>query len=320
MMVCAIGLNAQNAIEYNTFFNQDNFNFMSEASVANVTHGALGEGATWDFTDLKEGEHAQEWYGEAIEPINSLNPEYFDQADLCLATESGVNKFWNHEEDGLSYLGYETADALLVLDNPLINMPYPFNYGQVHEDIGEGMMYGNCSDYKWHCELTAEVVGVGTLMLPDATFENAFKVKREMMITRTSMKTGNDRLYTSDEFVWYVNGVPGPVMEIKNWYRDVCYGPTEGKSVNFSTISREDNLSLAGIFDVDVYPNPSAGMSNVRIKSDNETGKQMREMDYINVNRGQTDKSLDLKNLEPGVYMVEILNGNQKVTRKLIIE
>ncbi|MFT4986594.1 MAG: hypothetical protein ACI8U0_002240, partial [Flavobacteriales bacterium] len=28
---------------------------------------------------------------------------------------------------------------------------------------------------------------------------------------------------------WYVNGVSGPVMEIKEWERDICYGQTQGK-------------------------------------------------------------------------------------------
>jgi len=329
-MLCALALNAQNAIEYNTFFDQDNFNFMSEATNVDVSHGAIGEGVTWDFENLIEGDHAQEWFGEAIEPIYSNNPEYFDQADLCLTTEGGTNKFWNHDEDGLAYLGYETETSMLVLENPLIDMPYPFQYLQRHEDVGEGMMYGNCLDYKWSCQLTAEVVGVGTLKLPNATFENAFKVKKEKLITRTSLKTGRDRLYSSDEYVWYVNGVPGPVLEIKDWFRDVCYGPSEGKSINFSTISRADDLSVGALLDVAVFPNPSTGMSNIRIKSDKDSmakmfvrdvaGKQMREMDFISVTKGETAKTLDLNNFEPGVYLIEILNGSQKVTKKLVIE
>jgi hypothetical protein len=220
---------AQNAIQYNTFFSNGEFNFISEATNENVDHGAIGEWVTWNFDNLKEGKHTKNWFGEAVEPIQSMNPEYFENADLCLRTENGINKFWQHDEAGLSYLGYETETSLLVLSDPLVHMPYPFVLGQNHTDVGKGDLYGTCSDSKWVCDLEAEVVGVGTLYLPNATFENAFKVRREVSITKTSLKTGNDKLYTANVYLWYVNGVSGPVMEIKEWERDICYGQTQGK-------------------------------------------------------------------------------------------
>ncbi len=336
IMLITGGVNAQNAIENSTTGTSGEFNFVSKAINEDVDAGGIGEGQTWHFENLIEGEHAKDWFGEAVEPIETMNADYFQEANLCLQAESGTNKFWKTEDTGLTYLGYETETAMLILNDPLVTMPFPFSYGQKHSDIGKGDLFGSCFDYIWTCELNSEVVGVGSLYLPGVTYDQAFKVKRETMIVKTSVRSGKDRIYTNNEYLWYVNGISGPVLEVREWTKDACYGPVEGKEVNFSTAERTADNPTEPVFKVNVYPNPATSETRISVKTDEEanmilqvrdiTGKVLRQSSITKLSKGETFEMIDLTGFKPGLYTVEVLVGDNsddlmvKSTQKLVVE
>lgn len=79
----------------------------------------------------------------------------------------------------------------------------------------------------------------------------------------------------------------------------------------------------------ELYPNPARNMVNMNIELENSdivslqimdiTGKQVRSIDYGQLN-GVYILPIDLSDLDSGMYMLNLLIGNQMITRKLMVE
>ena len=82
--------------------------------------------------------------------------------------------------------------------------------------------------------------------------------------------------------------------------------------------------SVSNNADISVYPNPSTGLVTISMPSVNEgttlyitdmIGKEVFKSTVKNANM-----SLDLTNLQKGLYMLTIYNGKNKQVQKLVIQ
>jgi hypothetical protein len=85
------------------------------------------------------------------------------------------------------------------------------------------------------------------------------------------------------------------------------------------------------IENITVYPNPVADELKISFRSShrsvaqvslfNNIGKQVLKQE-TDVEPGNNMVSIDIrsKSIEPGVYFIQILSGNQTITRKLIVK
>lgn len=88
-------------------------------------------------------------------------------------------------------------------------------------------------------------------------------------------------------------------------------------------------LSIDDEHDMRVFPNPANGYTKVevttsvqgfmRIELYSLLGEQVRNFGQFDIQQGQTQIPLDLMNIEPGVYFLQLQLGQQQETRRLVI-
>lgn len=98
-------------------------------------------------------------------------------------------------------------------------------------------------------------------------------------------------------------------------------------SKNF-TITPSLSTSEFGFANFSIYPNPNRGNFNVRFDSTSSNdisivvndirGRNIFEKQYSNT--GLFDQNLQLNNVEAGVYLVTVKDGDQKIVKRIVIE
>ncbi|MEY2922441.1 MAG: hypothetical protein RL108_1067, partial [Bacteroidota bacterium] len=98
-------------------------------------------------------------------------------------------------------------------------------------------------------------------------------------------------------------------------------------SKNF-TITPSLSTSEFGFANFSIYPNPNRGNFNVRFDSTSSNdisivvndirGRSIFEKQYSNT--GLFDQNLQLNNVEAGVYLVTVKDGDQKIVKRIVIE
>jgi subtilisin-like proprotein convertase family protein len=82
------------------------------------------------------------------------------------------------------------------------------------------------------------------------------------------------------------------------------------------------------ISDFVVYPNPNKGVFNVRFTSQSTDGVKVLVHDLLGrklfekqyENKGEFNESIQLKNIQAGVYLLTVIDGDRKEVRKIVIQ
>jgi subtilisin-like proprotein convertase family protein len=108
----------------------------------------------------------------------------------------------------------------------------------------------------------------------------------------------------------------GDVGTIQNWSIEVCSQTATLTTENFGL----ENFSL--------YPNPNNGNFNIKFNSSSSNeikigvhdmrGRQIFNKSYSNT--GLIDQNLQLDNVQAGVYLVTVQDGNRKEVKKIVVE
>ncbi|WP_425076200.1 reprolysin-like metallopeptidase [Psychroserpens sp. S379A] len=93
-----------------------------------------------------------------------------------------------------------------------------------------------------------------------------------------------------------------------------------------STLSVEDEVF--SLSDIVIYPNPNKGRFNVKINNSNSEKVNISVFDirgrriFDNIYNGSSsfNQTVNLNNAQSGVYLVTVENGNNKITKRIIID
>lgn len=118
--------------------------------------------------------------------------------------------------------------------------------------------------------------------------------------------------WTLSAFDWY-NGDTG---SLNNFTVEVCT----------QTVLASSNF-VNDITDLNIYPNPNNGTFTINFKPEsNTTAVKIHDIRGRNVfeksfeNNGIFNQTVSLNNVESGVYLVTIQDGNRNITKKIVIE
>jgi hypothetical protein len=98
---------------------------------------------------------------------------------------------------------------------------------------------------------------------------------------------------------------------------------TPAKIISSNSVNKVSANTIEVTFNVNVYPNPSQGIFNVKVQSPNKESIILRVID----SQGKTFNSIKAspytntvigRELRPGVYFLEATQGNNKKYIKLI--
>lgn len=302
---------------------------LAAADVTEINDGENGVGVTWDYQWLQAAETTT--FNETTSPAENLNYMYFGNADITNQSDNGQSTYWSLQDGSRFFMGYENNHSMLVLDDPLQYPMMPLQMGTSYSDEASGVFHGACMDSEWLAEMTVEVLGSGTLMLPNQTYENAVKAKFTKTISKKREISDNFKSHHFEQFVWFVDGHVFPILEINNWQRDVCYGESEGTDVNFMTYGETTEMGLVeDVMELSVYPNPTDGLTTIDVKSMDTkssvleirdvSGKLIQPAQFVALNKGATLVDIDLSDIEPGMYTVTLRTGDQVTSERVVVE
>lgn len=293
-----------------------------------------GANQTWDYSNAVTVNTSSTPIVITYTTASSVSGAYtFTNAGANIAGTGAIGSqtisaFLKSTSTALEYLG--TLDSYgnqLFYSNSEIIMQFPFSYGSNYTDTYSGT-YGSMN-----INGTVTVTGdaYGTVILPsnpNLVFNNVLRVKK----IHTNIFSGSvsGTIITVD-YEYYRNGKKQYFFGISYQYRNgSMFGPPDTLvdiSYDASLVLNVQEISASNpaIF---VYPNPSKDVLNIQmnktdykfIKIIDIQGKLVKE---ISINNGMDIKSIDIKDLQTGEYVLLMNNsasGLKDISYKFIKE
>lgn len=330
---------------------------MTDAGNASVDDAQNGENQTWDFSGIADnGVVASSFIGVAEASFTFLftfsSADFAQQGEVpipqlvlnTLGSLAGFTidnsfNFFKREASGLNQLGFGMTSS---------GLGFPVNYSDPDEIIPIPLELNRSSGgtysfnleipgtFSWACDATRAnlVDGRGTLLLPNATYENVYRVKSELSSDNTISITSSALPFpippipfprNQTKYMFFVEGTGWPVLEVTSdllgnsaFYRT--------NPVDFTSVKQLENLPFS------LFPNPSTTHANIQferapIKSLNIelfdiSGKLVYAKNVENFATTLTETiPVEALGLQNGLYQVRITPDNSTpIMRALAIQ
>jgi hypothetical protein len=330
---------------------------MTDAGNVAVDENQNGENQTWDFSGMADNGVATMSFIEVSEASFTFlftfgSADFAMQGEVpipqlvlsSLGTLAGFTidnsfNFFKREGSGLYQPGFGLSSS---------GLGFPINYTEPDEIIPIPLELNRTSGgsysfnleipgtFAWSCDATRSNVvdGQGTLLLPNATYNNVFRVKSELNSDNTISITSSALPFpippipfprNETKYMFFVEGTGWPVLEVTSgllgnsaFYRT--------NPVDFTSVQALENSTF------NLFPNPSssnafiqfekAPSNTLSIELFDLTGKQLYSKHLQNqgtLNSATIPvQALDLQN---GLYQVRITPDNgSPVTRTLAVQ
>jgi hypothetical protein len=304
----------QPTLTYSNVGSQVGDSFEIHILTTNVSPGASGANATWDFSDLPNGTVSS---GTLVAASTTPYASTFTNANVA-ASASGSYSYVKSDAATSSTCGFVAAGGAIILhyDNEEDVLQYPLTYqGTFSDDFHSTFTSGVTFERTGTITVVAD--GYGTLILPWGTINNVLRVHATEEYADNSDIT--DLTYTSDLYYWYVPGTHTSVM----------YTSTLTPSLGAPTYSSQyiDQNSV-NVLDSEVqssfqlYPNPANDFVNVQLQSNNSvieiTDSFGRKI--ISINPMNSQYQLDVSDWASGVYLVAIRDEHGIQVKQLLVK
>ena len=222
-------------------------------------------------------------------------------------------------------LGITLPIASVNFTNSAIAAVYPISLGSTSTDNAAGTAVITGSTFPASGKMTFTADGTGTLTLADVTYTNVIRVKSVLSFSITTpiipitigsvQQTNYDYYDATHKF---------PVLSIS--YQSISY---LGGSPSVTASYVGNALSFTGVKEmsatnsiISVFPNPASDLFTISVAESN--GFELRVYNSLGalitkqtVNGSET--SIETNNWSSGLYDVEIITGQQKISKKLMI-
>ncbi|MDR1729239.1 MAG: T9SS type A sorting domain-containing protein [Prevotellaceae bacterium] len=295
--------------------------------------GKGGTGLIWDFSqskELKEGMTLRQAENRAVTNNKNLN---------LICDEGGVkNTLFEISKTQKMYWGLENSSVKIRFNEPIVDLKFPFYYGEKVEGIMDGV-YSYLNSGKEESikgTYTTQADATGTLLLPDGNvYKNVLRVKVEKKYNQTFQNIGGSNeeyQISSIRYQYFAEGVRYPVLivletEIKTDCKCACSNKTkeayyETPALQFGEsgkeIISEKGNTLIENFEYSVSPNPFE--NDLRIALSLRKNAKV-EIDLVDMS-GKTVKQIVSGKLEKSDYVYnasasDIAAGNYIIRLKI---
>jgi len=259
-----------------------------------------GTSQTWDFSNLTTGS-----------PFSIIMKDPQQSSYSSTYPNSTINEYFLSTNQRF----FQVSNDTIYRDGTVTNTTPTVTEGTVYMHFP--LTVGNTYTYPWYfggsilgtSSHSFELDGFGTIITPNGTFNNVYKVTMIDTIDYGSF------LAPSEEYYWYQQGGG---MYIARAY--VTYSGGVGYwGIDMSTAvstSLDENLNEAS---VSIYPNPTKdyisintkAKQNYTVKIYNTIGEIAYDKQIENENFNISLKRLGVK----GIYFIQILDENQKLVK-----
>lgn len=289
-----------------------------------------GTGVTWDYGSLFTYAGT-----ESLDTIKNASdsPDFgdFSMADYHDDLAGGAsNYFTNYEDSVLSY-GYKfflDGNIVKIMHNidPLKMMSLPMSYGDTFSDSTYGVaeVFGNNASTEGDVVVTAD--GTGELILGSTTISNVIRIKLVETIGatidflgQTASGTVNRTVYSyydlaNQSMPVFIHASISVNSNLFNGGYTAVYS-----SVNLEGASIGEELSAS---EISIYPNPADNIVTISAPEGTQTltilnaiGQSIQTID----NPGATN-SIDVSEFQTGIYFIQVVKGDAKITKKLFVK
>ncbi len=341
---------AQITINQNDMPSQgDSLHVSFAAGVGSVDHTLTGPNYYWDFSSLTP--IAQQLYRfetPTALPFNFLSSVAFlnpspDSLPVIGGIPSNFTDYFKNGSSGyrqngmtFQFLTLTNFEIPVVFTQSDYVYRFPLNYGNVDtSDAAYAINFPPLPYIGQTIHRENNVDGWGTLVTPYGTFMALRMVSVIQRIDTISLDsvTGFSIVRPLEiEYKWLANGIKIPVLEVDAQvlfntevvtnvvYRDV-YNNT------LPQVGMNDNQQL--ISSSSVFPNPATdncyvtfkmeGAAQVGIELTDISGRAVKNFGKEMSLPGNNSRLLDLSGIAPGSYMINIISGDFKVSRKIVV-
>lgn len=295
--------------------------------------GESGGDKVWDLSGLSGEEPAGDF--EFLNPSGTPFAADFPQADIAmLESNSGIYIYEKRSgEDiyrlgsGLSYNYFgQTLVSKTKYTTPHILVNYPLEYGNKETGVMDGVTLSTLGDVVREGELSYEVDGYGTLILPDGSRCEALRVIYKQHITDVYDADEYEMVTKTTTYGFYTREHKYQTISIhkivqENIVMGIVFGSEETNVVLWAKAS--DVTSLPDVFAsrrVRVYPNPASNwiqidgtVSGTSVQLLNSDGQIAWQGSYTN------GEQINISGLASGLYLLTISEGERYYSEKLSI-
>ncbi len=316
------------------------------ASITNVQPGPSGVNQTWNFSNLNlTGEsYTYHYLPAASTPYSNL----FPSSNLGIEIKDNTNgdttyMYQTKTNQAVSYDGNAGSDggntAAFINTNPQTIFEFPVGYNSTGSDYISGQMTisggGMTMEIHRYGPQTMIADGYGTLQLPGATFNNCLRLKYRQILTDSTLFTGvpfpatlSTDIKTMYTWIQIVNGVA--VERLTMTYDTI----TDNNGQQFETFCQINRSTTTGLHSeitdensITVYPNPAhdflflsfdeLNQENFHVELLDPTGRTIRRFLFTGT-ESTTEKSIHLKELPPGMYLIRLITERGIITKKFL--
>jgi hypothetical protein len=299
-------------------------------SSVGVMPGASGSGATWNFTSITTTSATTNY--SVVSTASTGSASTYPSSSVSVQWGSN-NNFYSSTASSLSFWGGNMSlagtSALLTFTSPAIYAKYPMSLITTTTSMigGNANILGQPGTFSG--SVTATVDGSGTLMLPGFTIPNVLRLMTSSAYSFTFTFTNGTA--TQNKWEWYNPGSPkSPLFAISNTTLTSGLGTTTETLVTINSmyvLGVKEQASFTSEFSV--YPNPSNGVVTLDYANVNGGTASYEIVNALGATvvknelpsqAGASKVSLNLGNLDSGVYFVKLRVGNSTSVKKITIQ
>lgn len=294
-----------------------------------LKHGTSGTGQTWNYSSVIISTVATT--PSTYVAMSSVpNSFMFPGATIASGDGTGYYSVYSNNATKIEIMGQAapTVSGSILYSNPIKLYSLPFSYGTSSPDnfafSGPG--------YTVTGTFTTTGDGTGTLILPTGTYPNVLKQK---LIVYESITSGTTvATYTVIESRYCSAISKFPLLTIDTQTGTTVSGTTtttynKSGQINGALVTgiNETNIKPA---EFSIYPNPNnSGIVNLLFSNTNTDvcditvfntlGQNVKVISFNGLSVGIINKSIDLSELESGIYYIKLKSGKEEQTQRLTI-
>lgn len=301
-----------------------------EFDVDGFNPGSNGANVTWDFSGLTS-------LGSNSRPVTSsadgLFGSEFPKADIAIFhTDSSGGHFltdaFQYSLIGLVTISAQTKDNYST--DPREILRFPMTYLDVFNETFAGTQEVTIASVTYDLQGTAtiEADAYGTLIMPYGTINDVLRVK--VSSDYKGIFLGNPLVeYKDVTYFWFHPKNRNYICSYQ-----VFELITNGSEVRIGTYMDETSVGIAPPLDehhaLTLYPNPAHDQLSLKFELNGTTplqakiydivGKEVKQFSWNRLNAGTQELTFDVKDLNSGVYWMQIQAGEVTRTTKFIRE
>lgn len=296
-----------------------------------ISEGPGGMGLTWNFsTGTNNGGNVTvSWVDPANHPQGTMVPG----ANIVYSVSNGDYRFYNVDANTATLLGEQSLTGTpcpYTTTADIINFPSSFGATSTDSVVGEYFDGFLTNATRWGSS-TTEFDADGTLVTPNATWNNVVRVTTTADYQDSSWTGAAESEILTFRFEWYVPGRRMPVFWTNTRLvslnggayteqREIWYVDTNAVAIDDHSL--EDGMSI--------YPNPAQDLVRATYVLDAPAQVDVALYDLVGnrvrtVFSGQQDAGgqlvrLQTEDLSAGMYILQITAGERKASRRLTLQ